>query len=227
MVDIPLAQHSPPVKTFLLSKRCWQAGIVNILLDDLYFCQEVFWLEDLHRPEDRTESLSIVDLVEMAKKGDFLSPYQGVAVSKGSKAFEVALADLVTYPGMVCLHNNLPLDDFAPWDQLLRVNFEILAPNLRGLGSHYSLITTVHINFHSEHGSECGAPCHNLINCNREGLDVCDDLSRFLQQAPNTCLVAGQNPIMDDRHAYLERRQGEPRRLPRYRFQTIFSDPIP
>lgn len=218
-----LSTQPPLIKTFLLSKRWWQAGIVNTLVDDLYFCQEVFWLEDLHHPEDEPTSISIVDMVEMAENGDFLLPYEGVTGLNGEKAFEVALAD----PGMFCLHNNLPLDDYAPWDQLLRVNFEILAPCLRGLGAHYSLITTVHINFHSEHGSYYDAPCHNLINCNHESLEVFDDLSQFLQQAPNTFPVVGPNPIMDDRHPYLERCQGEPRRLPPYRFKTIFSDPIP
>ncbi|MBJ6749917.1 hypothetical protein [Geomonas anaerohicana] len=215
------------IKTFLLLKRWWQAGILNTLVDDLYFCQEVFWLEDLHSPEDKPKSISIVDMTEWARDGEFLLPYKRVTVLSGGKASTVALADLVTYPGMSFSHNDLPLNDYAPWDQLLKVNFQILAPYLKRLGPHYSLVTTVHTNFHSEHGSEYDAPCHNLINCVGETLDAFDDLSKFLQEAPNRFLVTGSNPIMDDRHPYLERCHGEPRRLPPYRFKTIFSDAIP
>lgn len=149
----------------------------------------------------------------------------------GGPSFSAALIDVVTYPFYFALIHDVDLrkDPKA----LFKINLKLIAPYIGHFGEAASILSIRH----SNEAPVDDAPTHNLIFHEIAALsaalqrhvhispeeaefvarqEIWREVGAFIEKAPNPIGVYGDEPVMDDRYVYMERRtvDGPPKRLP-------------
>jgi len=230
--DIPPqdpAENMLPIKTFVFEYRWYATAIINALSDSGEI-RDAVWLtcinsglEGAKIPGDR--------IVGMVERGLILQPYEGWVARMGGPPFSAALIDIVTYPFYFALIHDVDLrkDPKA----LFKININLIAPYVDHFGEAASILSLQH----SNEDPIDDAPTHNLIVHEVAALsavlqrqahispeeaefvarqEIWRELRAFIEKAPNPIGVYGDDPVMDDRYVYMERRavDGPPKRLP-------------